>query len=413
MAWMQQHLKDVAKSARIVDPATLAADLPGGWDLADALAEKRDVSAWLLAPAAPVKIRQIMRWLDLEASTPPDRPWAVAHWLGAGTTLLAGRGGIGKTLLAQTLATAMALGKNFLDAIETPLKVLFWACEDDHDELWRRQIAICRYLGATLADLEGKLVIEPRSGLDNTLFYAEYGAPKWTGLYGELVAQVNDYQADVTLIDNIGQTFGGKENDRHHVTSFVNGMTGLAHGRLHSTVLLAHPGKQEDSEFSGSTAWENSMRMRWYMGMKLPDQTEEGGGEEADPDVRYIAKRKTNYTIKDYRKLIYRQGVFEAALEPGSFSDRYTFGRRNEAAEEVILKALDKFVAVDVRTTDSRTSPDYLPKKMRQDKLTQDFSPRELAEALGRLRLDGRVTDGPVGKFANRQVKSGLVRGSK
>jgi hypothetical protein len=409
MSWMQTHLKTVARSVRVVDPAAFVPNLPEKWDLADALAEKRDVSAWLIPAAAPAPTRHPMRWRDLQLLTPPDRPWQVAHWLGIGTTLLAGRGGIGKTLLAQTLATALALGRNFLDAIEIPKRVLFWACEDDHDELWRRQLAICRYLGANLEDLEGKLVIEPRSGLDNTLFYAEYGAPKWTALHAELIQQVNDYRSDVTFVDNIGQTFGGKENDRHHVTSFVNGMTGLGHGRAHSTVILAHPGKQEDSEFSGSTAWENSVRMRWYMGSKLPDQAEEGD-EEVDPDVRYIAKRKTNYTIKDYRKLIYRQGVFETHLEPGSFSERYTFGRRDEAAEEVVLKAIDRFVAVSVRTVDARTSPDYLPKRMRQDKLAQDFSPRELAEALGRLRLNGRVTEGPVGKFANRTVKFGLVR---
>lgn len=409
MTWMQTRLKSLARAVRIIDPSNLLPDLPAGWDLADALTEKRDVSAWLNASAAPAATRHIMRWRDLQMLLPPERAWQIAHWLGAGTTLLAGRGGIGKTLLAQTLATALALGKNFLDAIDIPKRVLFWACEDDHDELWRRQLAICRYLGANLEDLEGKLMIEPRSGLDNTLFYAEYGAPKWTPLFGELLQQVNDYQADVTFIDNIGQTFGGKENDRHHVTSYVNGMTGLAQGRAHSTVILAHPGKQEDSEFSGSTAWENSVRMRWYMGTKLPDQEVEEGAEE-DPDVRYIAKRKTNYTVKDYRKLIYRQGVFEAALEPGSFSERYTFGRRDEAAEEVVLKAIDRFVAVSVRTVDARTSPDYLPKRMRQDKLAQDFSPRELAEALGRLRLNGRVAEGPVGKFANRTVKFGLVR---
>lgn len=414
MSWILMELKKVAKDVRIVDPATFVQDLPKGWDLADALAEKRDVTMWLLAPEAEKAKRHAMRWAELQAKDPPLRTWAVDHWLGYGTTLLAGRGGIGKTLLAQTLATALALGKNFLDAIVVPKKVLFWACEDDHDELWRRQIAICRYLNVEMASLEGKLVIEPRSGLDNTLFYAEYGAPKWTPLMGELTAQVGDYAADVTFIDNIGQTFGGKENDRHHVTTYVNGMTGLAQGRGHSTVILAHPAKQEDSEFSGSTAWENSVRMRWYMGSKLPDQKVEEGEEESDPDVRYIAKRKTNYTVKDYRKLIYRQGVFEVALEAGSgIAERYGLERRGEIAEEVVLKAIDRFVEVFVRTTDSRTSPDYLPKKIIQSKLAQDLTPRELGDALSRLRLNGTVTEGPIGKFANRQVKFGLVRAQK
>lgn len=410
MVWMQKRLKGVARAVRTIEPTAFKSDLPEGWDLADALADGLDVSQWIVVAPIARPLRHPMRWTELQALEPPLRAWQISHWLGVGTTLLAGRGGVGKTLLAQTLATALALGRNFLDTVDSAKRVLFWACEDDHDELWRRQIAICRYLGATLADLEGKLMIEPRSGLDNTIFYAEYGAPKWTPLHGELVAQVHDYQADVTFIDNIGQTFGGKENDRHHVTAFVNGMTGLANGRPHSTVILAHPGKQEDSEFSGSTAWENSVRMRWYMGTKLPDQEGEEDEEEQDPDVRYIAKRKTNYTVKDYRKLIYRQGVFETAMEPGSFSERYTFGRRDEAAEEVVLKAIDRLTDLQIRTTAGKTSPDYLPKKIREMKLAQDFSPRELTDAMNRLRMAARIAEGPVGKYDNRAPKLGLIR---
>ena len=410
MKWVQKNLKDAGAEVRTVDPITFDPDLPQGWDLADALAEKRDVSTWLAVAPMARPVRHPMRWTELQALEPPVRRWQVAHWLGVGTTLLAGRGGIGKTLVAQTIATALALGKNFLDTVESAKRVLFWACEDDHDELWRRQIAICRYLGANLADLEGKLMIEPRSGLDNTLFYAEYGAPKWTPLFGELQAQVHDYAADVTFVDNIGQTFGGKENDRHHVTCYVNGLTGLGAGRAHSTVILAHPGKQEDSEFSGSTAWENSVRMRWYMGMKLPDQEVGDEDPDEDPDVRYIAKRKTNYTVKDYRKLLYRQGVFETTLEAGSGSERYTFGRRDEAADEIVLKALDRFADSGVRTTEGKSSPDYLPRKIRDMKLAQDCSQKELLEAMNRLRLAGRIVEGPVGKYPNRSPKIGLMR---
>lgn len=355
--------------------------------------------------------RFAMRWAELDGEQPPLRTWAISHWLGHGTTLLAGRGGIGKTLLAQTLATALALGRNFLDTVEREQRVLFWACEDDRDELWRRQVAICRYFNVNLSDLEDKLIIEPRSGMDNTLFYAEYGAPRWTHLFGELKSQVEDYKADVTFIDNIGQTFGGKENDRHHVTSFINGLTGLAADkRLHSTVLLAHPGKQEDSEFSGSTAWENSVRMRWHMGTKLPDQEGKDDEAEEDPTVRYIAKRKTNYTIKDYRRLTYADGVFKSAVETTSFSDRYTFGKREEIAEEIVLKALDRFAGSNIRTTAGKTSPDYLPKKIREMKLAQDLSPREVTEALNRLRLSQRIVEAPIGKYGNRGTKIGLVR---
>lgn len=370
----------------------------------------------IAAPVAAIPAvfeRNPMRWRDLASQAIPEREWRIKHWLTPGATLFPGLGGIGKTLVAQTIATALVLGRRYLDDIPKPLKVLFWACEDDHDELWRRQLDICNYFGCTFEDIADNLIMEPRIGLENTLFYAEYGAPKWTRLYGELQAQVNDYGADVTFLDNIGQTFGGKENERHHVTAFMNGMAGLGAGRPHSLIALAHPAKQSGSEYSGSTAWENSVRMRWYMGMKLPDQPldESEEGPEDDPNVRYISKRKTNYTIKDYRKLTYRNGVF---VPDGDIArpvaQRYTFGNANEAADDVVLKAIDRFALNQIRTTEGKTSPDYLPRKIIDMKLAQGHSKRDLIDAMNRLRIAGRIAEGVIGKYPNRTPKTGLIR---
>jgi RecA-family ATPase len=185
------------------------------------------------------------------------------------------------------------------------VKVLIWACEDTHDELWRRQAAVCRYFDMPMAELEGRVTIEPRRGMDNTLLSLAYGAPCGRRTFDELREQVNDYGASVLFLDNIGQTFGGNENNRHHVTTFCNGLAGLAAD--FSPVIMGHPAKAIDSEFAGSGAWENAVRMRWYMGYKLPDQEPE---ENPDTNVRYLAKRKTNYSEKDYRKLIWQDGLF-------------------------------------------------------------------------------------------------------
>lgn len=356
---------------------------------------------------APAPMRNPMRWLDLSTRKPPVRTWRISHWLTSGPTLLAGRGGIGKTLIAQTIATALALGKRFLDDVHSAETVLFWACEDDHDELWRRQVCINKYFEVDMEDLEGRLIIEPRIGLDNTLFTTSYGAPSWTSLRDELRAQVGDYKSGVVFLDNIGQTFGGKENDRHHVTTFCNGLSGIGDGST-SIVLMGHPAKASDSEFSGSTAWENAVRMRWLMGATLPEQEETD--EPEDPNVRYLCKRKTNYTVKDWLKLKYSDGVFSPEQQHDNhFKDRYGSKNRNEDAERCILFALERFKESGMRTTDGRTSPDYLPKKMFEAKLASDYSKKELGEALMRLRMSGKVGEGVIGKYENRTVKRGLV----
>lgn len=360
-------------------------------------------------PAVSKPDRQPMRWTELLGKTPAPRSWRISHWLTAGPTLFAGAGGVGKTLIAQTIATALALGRNFVDNVVEAVPVLMWACEDDHDELWRRQLAICAYFGVALSDLEGKLIIEPRLGRENTLFSLAYGAPMWTPLRDELVAQVRDYGSRVVFLDNIGQLYGGKESERHQVTSFLNGLMGLAPDI--SVIVMGHPSKSVDSEFSGSTAWENGVRMRWYLGYRLPDQKAEDQDEE-DPNVRFLAKRKTNYSDKDFRRLEFRDGLFVPENAQGSFADRWGGVDRKKGAEDCILNALAQFAQANIRTTDGKTSGDYLPRKMRDMKLTRDYSPKELTTALGQLRLAGRIVlaeKNEFGKYSNGMTKSGLM----
>lgn len=363
-------------------------------------------------PTKEVPQRKPMQWAKLEQEHPPERVWRLSHWLSAGPTLFAGRGGTGKSLLAQTLATALVIGQNYLDEVTAPIKVLAWFCEDDHDELWRRQIAICDYFGIRLSDLEGRLVIEPRLGCENTLFAPVYGTPQWTGLRDELREQMNDYGADVLIADNTSQLFGCNENDRHHVTTFINGLCGLVNERPISQLILSHPAKAGDSEFSGSTAWENAVRMRWFMGATLPDQ-EEPAEEQADPNVRYIAKRKTNYSVKDYRKLIFDMGVFKPENAPGEVSARYNYALRTEGAENAVLAAVAKFTAKNIRVVDARNSPDSLLARMRSSKLMQDYTPKEVVDAIAALRLNGRLIEEQVGLNSNRTAKTGLVVASQ
>jgi hypothetical protein len=105
-------------------------------------------------------------WAALVKQTPPPRVWAIYGWLGFGhNTLLVGGGGSGKTLIAQQMCSALHLGRPFIDEVKRPLTCLMWACEDDHDELWRRQVAIAKFFDVKLDAFNG-MHVEPRLGLD-------------------------------------------------------------------------------------------------------------------------------------------------------------------------------------------------------------------------------------------------------
>jgi len=400
--------RDYDVLAELIDRESEAAEMPplDAYD-DEPKARRKGLNGAAVAPMPTTFLRQPMRWPELQGKSPPERAWHIEHWLTEGLTLLSGNGGIGKTLLAQTIATALALKRNFVDCVNNEFKVLFWACEDSHDELWRRQVAICRYFDVNMADLEGKLIIEPRSGQENSLYLPIMGTPTWTPLRKELEAQMKDYGANALFLDNIGQTYGCSENDRHAVTAFLNGFAAISP----VTLLLGHPAKAQGSEFSGSTAWENAVRMRWYLGTQLPDQKQDEEGEEEDPNVRYLAKRKTNYTVRDFRRLTYKEGVFVPdRAEEGSFTQRYGFAQRSTEAEQTILRAMNELKAIGMYGRAAHTSPDFLPKKIIQMKLGCDCTERELRDALNRLLLKKQVHEIEVGRLANRQPRMGIVR---
>jgi RecA-family ATPase len=344
-------------------------------------------------------------WLGWEGRTPSPRIWWIQDWLGPSPTLLSGAGGSGKSTIKQTISTSLAIGREYLAATTQPLRVLMWACEDDENEIVRRQDAICAHFGIERADLQGKLYIEPRQGFQNTLFDIAYGTATFTSEYHFLKQQVNDLNIDVVVLDNIGQVYGGNENDRHQVTVFVNGLHGMVRGRPFAPVLLGHVARTQGSEFAGSAAWENAVRMRWYLGHTLPDQKPDDD-DGHDRDVVYLARRKANYTDKDWRRFRFRDGLFvpdEAQVR------QFGNGYREEAATEAVLSAFTKLLATGIKPTDSKNATDYLPKQIVAKGFGQGHNRRELESAMHRLMAQGRLSRQEIGKYGNRTPKYGLV----
>lgn len=356
-------------------------------------------------PIKPPDKRAPLDWVTLAPLEPPERRWAIKGWLGFGhVTLLVGSGGIGKTLLSQQMASCLALGKAFIGEVPSPLTCLMWACEDDHDELWRRQVQIARWCNAGLEAFAERLVIVPRHGMDNAIVVSDFGKLAYTALLAELEEQANACGAEVVILDNVAQLYGAGENDRHAVTAFLNALSGALPGR--ALLLLAHPSRSTGSEFSGSSAWENVARTRLYLGATLP-------GEKLDPDaepqdnVRYLARRKANYSPRDWRRMTYAEG----ALTPDELSDQGGIVGAIKAAnaERTIIAGITKLLEKGIHTTDGQRSANFLPRVLMEYKLNDGLSRSNLATAMRALLLDGRLKREQVGKRDNRTPLFGLT----
>jgi RecA-family ATPase len=249
----------------------------------------------------------------------PERRWLVAGLVPLGNvTLLSGDGGIGKSLLVQQLATACAVKAKWLDIPTMPCRALYITCEDDRDELHRRQADIVKHYGAELGDLEA-LQLSSRVCMENIVFEAvkfqERG--KLTILYDQIRNAVRDFGSQLLILDTVADLYGANENYRALVRQFINALRKIALDADGAVVLTSHPsiaGMATGTGLSGSTGWNNSVRSRLFL-----TRPKNGGDDEeqADPDVRVLRGMKSNYgKAAGAIKLRWTDGVFIREGEP-------------------------------------------------------------------------------------------------
>src|ERR1019366_134613 len=179
-----------AIDAMLRDAKTIKAD--GRFDLPPITAYEDDIAPKQIA-ASKASVARPKRtpidWSALEGKQPPAREWVLPYWIPAAhMTLLAGRGGIGKTLIAQHIATAVALGHEYVETLSAR-RVLMWAAEDDADELWRRQLAISSYMQSSVSALADRFFLHSYAGSDVTLMAPVFGKLETTPALGELADQ--------------------------------------------------------------------------------------------------------------------------------------------------------------------------------------------------------------------------------
>ena len=239
-----------------------------------------------------------------KGQVPPARRWIAPQWIPCDVvTGFYGDGGVGKSLLAQQLQTATALGSNWIGLPVEQAVSLGVYCEDDENELWRRQCAINTSYFAD-HDALGSMHWMPRLGEDNLLMtFGRSGVGRLTTFHGQVLEAALDLKAKLVIVDTVADTFGGNENDRGQVRQFVQrALGGIALKIGGAVVCCAHPSRAGISSGqgdSGSTGWSNAFRSRLYI-----------RHVEGDPNGRILDRKKANYAARnDELRLRWHDGV--------------------------------------------------------------------------------------------------------
>jgi RecA-family ATPase len=269
-----------------------------------------------IAGADVIPLLNMREWGQEDA---PRQEWAVGDRIPIGhVSLFSGEGGSGKSLLALQLGVCHVRGLDWFDAPVRQGPVLILDAEDGESVIHKRLADITAHHGLKFADVRNDLHVSSLAGKDAVaaVFDRKTGKMEATPLYNGLVEMVGDLRPVMTVLAASADFFAGDEVDRAQVRQFIQLLTRLAMLAHGAVVLISHPslsGIASGTGLSGSTAWHNSSRSRFYLkGVKAKDREAEDG--EPDTDLREIVFKKNNYgPVAESITLRYRNGLFVPA----------------------------------------------------------------------------------------------------
>jgi RecA-family ATPase len=205
-------------------------ELPG-------LKPRGDFSDWIAdghTPEEPLELASSVRadgvratpaeWPD-PSSIPPRgwlyRPFYIRQFV----SVIAGAGGVGKSVLAMTEALAMVTGKKLL-GIEPAekLKVCYWNGEDPLEELQRRFAAARKHYGLTKEDIADRLFLD--SGWTMPIIIGTQDGRRGIQINEttarQIAATIRDNGIDVMVIDPFITAHRVSENDNAEIEAVVN-----------------------------------------------------------------------------------------------------------------------------------------------------------------------------------------------
>jgi hypothetical protein len=275
------------------------------------------------------------RPLELISVTPlgelKPRPWLIPGLLLDGhVTMLTGRGGASKSMLAMHLAVACALNRPFAQWVpKETRRVLMLQAEDDLDEQRRRVAAICAVEGVPPDMLNEKLLTLPRQNLALIQRDPDDGKVKPTQLYSDLESAMRERDVGLIVIDPLVEAHVGlDENSNIDMKELLIGLRALARTRAIPFLLVHHSRKGSGAGdldgARGASALVNATRVslnieRVPRDFKIKDRPV----ENADRLVR-VVNGKANYSALEPERFLELRpveldcGEVVAALVQGS-----------------------------------------------------------------------------------------------
>lgn len=352
-------------------------------------------------PDTPRPLPGVASPSDWSGRKPPHRNFIVPGWIIRGSAgLLSGQEGVGKSLLAQQMATCAALGRQFLGLEMSRTPALYLTCEDPIDELWRRQEDINTALDVDMAGLEESLMLCSLKGELSNEFgtFDQQGRMSVSERYHQVEAAAVHFGARLVFIDNAAHVFAGNENARHDVAVFLGLLERLSEKINGSVILLAHPNKQhsqgnkQGNEYSGSTGWSAHVRTRLFL--DWADKDAEGNilGE----DGRVLRKSKANYGKKGEEiHFRWHQWAFVRDEElPADVQAELREVSRQNFENECFVNCLRQRLSERRAVSENKASRTFAPKEFESMPEARGNTREQLESAMDRLFRQGAIERG-------------------
>lgn len=270
-------------------------------------------------------------------------------------TLLGGHGGVGKSMLALTLAAHVAAGCRWESLQVEQGRVVFLSFEDEAEEvvLPRLQHVIEGYALPAELVLGNLEVFDGSDGETELALETPSGGLEFTPMMALVEEAVQG--AALVIIDNASDTYGANENARRQVRAFVRRLTKIAKANNAAVVLLAHVDKQaakgggKGNNYSGSSQWNNSVRSR----LALVDS--ESGIELVHEKVNYGPLHSLVSLRREDHGVLFPIGAAEAAAAKAN-AEALVAQADASVVLGLVLSTLEAGDIVPTATTGPRTS---------------------------------------------------------